>query len=144
MLRGTAAPRQRYRLTDFEDFVMSTPSDQIPPPIVSDGSRDDRNIAMLTHLSGFFLSILVPLIVWLMFKDRADKTYVVREAKEALNFQITILIAYVIATVLIIILIGLLLIKLVWVLNLVFCIIAAIRVSSDGSYRYPFALRLVS
>ncbi len=123
---------------------MSSPSDQIPPPVIAPDSRDDRNIAMLTHLSGFFLSVLVPLIVWLMFKDRADKGYLVTEAKEALNFQITVLIAYVICTVLIIILIGLLLVKLVWIINLVFCIIAAIRVSSDGTYRYPFALRLVN
>ena len=85
----------------------------------------------------------MPLIVWLMFKDRADKTYLVAEAREALNFQITVLIAYVICMVLIIILIGLLLVKLVWIVNLVFCIIAAVRVSSDGSYRYPFALRLI-
>ena len=123
---------------------MSTPSDQMPPPVASDGSRDDRNIAMLTHLSGFFLSFLVPLIVWLTFKDRADKTYLVKEAREALNFQITILIAYVVSGILVIILIGLLLIKLVWLVNLVFGIIAAIRVSSDGSYRYPLALRLVN
>ncbi len=122
---------------------MSTPSDQIPPPVTAAGAGDDRNIAVLTHLSGFFLSALVPLIVWLMFKDRADKTYLVAEAREALNFQITVLIAYVICMVLIIILIGLLLVKLVWIVNLVFCIIAAVRVSSDGSYRYPFALRLI-
>jgi uncharacterized Tic20 family protein len=31
-----------------------------------------------------------------------------------------------------------------WVANLIFCIVAAVKVSSDGSYRYPFALRLVS
>jgi uncharacterized Tic20 family protein len=27
--------------------------------------------------------------------------------------------------------------------NLVFCIIAAMAVNSKGSYRYPFALRLI-
>lgn len=137
------AARGSTDLFTTEKFAMSTPSDQIPPPVTAAGAGDDRNIAVLTHLSGFFLSALVPLIVWLMFKDRADKTYLVAEAREALNFQITVLIAYVICMVLIIILIGLLLVKLVWIVNLVFCIIAAVRVSSDGSYRYPFALRLI-
>lgn len=125
---------------------MSTPSDQMPPPppATSGGSSDDRNLAMLTHLSGFLLNVIVPLIVWLMHKDRADKAYLVKEAKEALNFQLTVLIGYVICGVLAVILIGLLLGKLLWIANLVFCIIAAVKVSSDGSYRYPFALRLVN
>jgi uncharacterized Tic20 family protein len=127
---------------------MSTPSDQyspIPPePPVSVRSTDDKNLAMLTHLSGIILSIIVPLIVWLMHKDRPEKAYLVSEAKEALNFQITILIGYVICWILTIIIIGAFLTWLLWIVNLVFCIIAAVKVSSDGSYRYPFALRLVS
>ncbi|MBD8898075.1 DUF4870 domain-containing protein [Rhodanobacter sp. DHG33] len=125
---------------------MSTPSDQMPPPppATTEGSSDDRNLAMITHLSGFLLSVIVPLIVWLVHKDRADKAYLVREAKEALNFQITVLIGYVVCGVLAVILIGALLGWLLWIANLVLCIIAAVRVSSEGSYRYPFALRLVS
>ncbi|MGC1547669.1 MAG: DUF4870 domain-containing protein [Rhodanobacter sp.] len=127
---------------------MSTPSDQMPPspspPASTEHSSDDRNMAMLTHLSGFILSIVVPLIVWLIHKDRADKSYLVTEAKEALNFQLTVVIGFVICWVLKIILIGFFLSWLLWIVNLVFCIVAAVRVSSDGSYRYPFALRLVN
>ena len=125
---------------------MSTPSDQMPPPppATTEASSDDRNLAMLTHLSGFIFSVIVPLIVWLMHKDRADKAYLVKEAKEALNFQITVLIGYVICWILTVIVIGALLTPLLWLFNLVFCIIAAVKVSSDGNYRYPFALRLVN
>ncbi|MBN8922304.1 MAG: hypothetical protein BGP10_12640 [Rhodanobacter sp. 68-29] len=114
------------------------------PPVTTEASSDDRNVAMLTHLSGFILNVIVPLIVWLIHKDRADKAYLVKEAKEALNFQITVLIGYVVCWVLTFILIGALLTPLLWLLNLVFCIIAAVKVSSDGTYRYPFALRLVN
>jgi uncharacterized Tic20 family protein len=114
------------------------------PPAETEASSDDRNVAMLTHLSGFILSVIVPLIVWLMHKDRADKAYLVKEAKEALNFQITVLIGYVICWILTVIVIGALLSPLLLLLNLVFCIIAAVKVSSGGRYRYPFALRLVS
>lgn len=125
---------------------MSTPSDQMPPspPTTTEASSDDRNVAMLTHLSGFILNVIVPLIVWLIHKDRADKAYLVKEAKEALNFQITILIGFVICWVLTFVVIGALLTPLLWLLNLVFCIIAAVKVSSEGTYRYPFALRLVN
>jgi uncharacterized Tic20 family protein len=114
------------------------------PPASTETSSDDRNLAMITHLSGFLLSVIVPLIMWLVNKDRPEKAYLVREAKEALNFQITVLIGHVICWILIFIAIGILLGWLLWIANLVFCIIAAVKVSSDGSYRYPFALRLVS
>jgi uncharacterized protein len=136
---------------------MSTPSDQVPPspppapppyepvpPPSAAPSADDKNIAMLTHLSGLLFHVVVPLIVWLVFKDREDKQYLVREAKEALNFQITIVLAYFIGGILSIILIGGLVIFLAWIANLVFCIVAALKVSSDGTYRYPYCLRLIN
>ena len=127
---------------------MNTPSDQFPPvapePRVVGHSTDDKNLAMLTHLSGFILNIVVPLIIWLMYKDRVEKAYLVSEAKEALNFQITVLIGYVICWILKIILIGFFLSWVLWIANLVFCIVAAVKVSSEGTYRYPIVLRLVS
>jgi len=127
---------------------MNTPSDQFPPvapePQVVGHSTDDKNLAMLTHLSGFILNIVVPLIIWLMYKDRVEKAYLVSEAKEALNFQITVLIGYVICWILKIILIGFFLSWVLWIANLVFCIVAAVKVSSEGTYRYPIVLRLVS
>lgn len=123
---------------------MSVPPESVPqnPPEAS-GSSEDRNLAMLTHLSGIILGFLVPLIVWLINKDNAAKSYLTAESKEALNFQLTILIGYVICWVLTFILIGALLWFLVWIVNLVFCILAAVAVSSKGTYRYPFAVRLI-
>jgi uncharacterized protein len=123
---------------------MSTPSDQVSPPSEPIASSNDRNLAMLTHLSGFVFNVIVPLIVWLVHKDRSDKAYLTGEAKEALNFQITVLLAWVVCWVLQVILIGFLLGAVLWFVNLIFCIIAAVKVSSDGHYRYPFALRLVN
>jgi uncharacterized protein len=123
---------------------MSTPSDQVSPSSEPVASSNDRNLAMLTHLSGFILYVIVPLIVWLIHKDRPDKAYLTGEAKEALNFQITMLLAWIVCWVLQVILIGFLLMGVLWLVNLIFCIIAAVKVSSDGHYRYPFALRLVN
>ncbi|GLQ97135.1 DUF4870 domain-containing protein [Dyella mobilis] len=123
---------------------MSTPSDQAAPPSEPVVSSNDRNLAMLTHLSGFVLYVIMPLVVWLMHKDRPEKSYLTGEAKEALNFQITMLIAWVVSGILQVILIGFLLMAIVWVANLIFCVIAAAKVSADGHYRYPFTLRLVN
>ncbi|WP_045736744.1 DUF4870 domain-containing protein [Xanthomonas sp. MUS 060] len=114
-----------------------------PPPPNSSGSQEDRPIALMIHLSGIFFSFVVPLIVWLIYKDNPSKVFLNDQAKEALNFQITIAIGYLICSVLIIILIGIVGMKILWALNLVFCILAAIKAYEGVAYRYPFALRLI-
>jgi uncharacterized protein len=105
-------------------------------------SSDDKNIATITHLGGTVFSFIPSLIVWILKKD--DSAFVGDQAKEALNFQITMLIAQFIAGVLVVILVGFLLMGIVWLLNIVFCIIAAISTSKGETYRYPFALRLIN
>ena len=65
------------------------------------------------------------------------------QAVEALNFQITIAIAYVACSILTVILIGALLMPVVWLVSLIFSIIAGMAVNKGESYRYPFALRLI-
>lgn len=123
---------------------MSVPPEAVPPsPPAAGGASDDRNLAMLTHLSGILLGFILPLVFWLMNKDNPAKSYLTEESKEALNFQITVLIGYVVCMILTVIIIGAFLLPLVWIFNLVFCIIAALAVNSKGSYRYPIALRLI-
>ena len=106
-------------------------------------TQDERTIALLTHLSGIILSFIVPLVVWLIHKDKPEKAFLIDQSKEALNFQITLLIGYVIGVVLSVILIGALLNFLLWIACIVFSIIAALKVNGGETYRYPFALRLV-
>jgi uncharacterized Tic20 family protein len=122
---------------------MSDMNEAAAPAAAVGASQEDKTLAMLTHLSGIVLSFIVPLVIWLINKDKADKAFLTDQAKEALNFQITIAIGYAICTVLAVIIIGGLLMPLVWILNLVFCIIAGIKANAGVSYRYPFALRLI-
>lgn len=110
---------------------------------VAGASQDDRTIAMLTHLSGIIFSFIVPLVVWLINKDKADKAFLVDQSKEALNFQITLLIGYLIGMVLTIILIGALINFALWVACIGFSIIAGLKANAGEAYRYPVALRLV-
>jgi len=114
-----------------------------PNPTAGAASQDDRTIAMLTHLSGIFLGFIVPLVVWLIHKDRPEKGYLVDQSKEALNFQITLLIGYIIGVILTVILIGALLNFALWVVCVIFSIIAGLAANKGEAYRYPFALRLV-
>jgi uncharacterized Tic20 family protein len=109
---------------------------------VSTPGKDDRNFAMLAHLLGIFTGFLGSLIIWLVKKD--ESPFVAQEAKEALNFQITMVIGGLIAYVLSFILIGLLLFPVLYILNIIFCILGAVAASKGQGYRYPFAIRLVN
>lgn len=104
-------------------------------------TQDDKTLAMLTHLSGIFFSIVVPLVVWLTCKD--TKPWLADQSKEALNFQITVLIGYLISSVLMIVLIGFVLFLIVWAFSIILSIVAALRVSQGTAFRYPLTLRLI-
>jgi uncharacterized protein len=119
----------------------SEPTEASTSPITMP-NNDDKNIATITHLGGTVFSFVPGLLVWILKKD--DSAYLAEQAKEALNFQITVLLAYFVAGILVWLLIGLLLLPLVWVVNIVFCIIAAISTSKGETYRYPFCLRLIN
>ncbi|HOV97232.1 MAG TPA: DUF4870 domain-containing protein [Thermomonas sp.] len=106
-------------------------------------SSEDRNLAMLTHLSGILLGFIVPLIIWLTNKDKTDKAWLNTQAVEALNFQILVAIAYVACMILAFIIIGGLLMPVVWIANLIFCILAGMAANKGENYRYPVSLRLI-
>lgn len=106
-------------------------------------NSDEKNIATITHLAGTVFSFIPSLIVWLLKKE--DSTYIADQAKEALNFQITIALAMFIATyILSWILVGFALIPLILLLNVIFCIVAAVATSKGETYRYPLCLRLIN
>jgi uncharacterized protein len=109
---------------------------------ITNPSNDDKNIATVMHLGGTVFSFIPALIVWILKKD--DSAYIADQAKEALNFQITVLIAQFIAGILAVILIGFLFMGIIWILNVIFCIIAAIASSKGEAYRYPLCLRLIN
>jgi len=114
-----------------------------PPPPSGAAPQEDRTIALITHLSGIIAGFIVPLIMWLINKDKPEKSWLTDQSKEALNFQITITIAFVICVVLSAILIGAFLMPIVWLVNLIFCILGGVASNKGESYRYPFALRLI-
>jgi hypothetical protein len=111
-------------------------------------SKDEQNWAMGCHLAalaGFlvpFGNIIGPLVIWLI--KRAEMPMVDRHGKEALNFQITVMIAIMVSIPLCLILIGFVLMAVVGIGALVLTIMAAVKVSNgDYDYKYPFTLRLI-
>jgi uncharacterized Tic20 family protein len=123
-------------------------ADQTPARHESALTPDERTWAMIAHLSALvgmivpFGNVIAPFLVWRVRRDQS--AFVGEHAKEALNFNISVLIAVFACYVLTWLLIGLLLLAVVVVLWLALIIRAAIRASEGLSYRYPLTLRLVA
>lgn len=107
-------------------------------------SQDDRTWGMLAHLSGLIagalggMSFLGPLLIWLIKKDQSS--FVADQAKEALNFQLSALIAAIVCAVTII---GLPLAMVVAIGALIYSIIAGIEANKGVYYRYPYTFRMI-
>lgn len=142
-------------MTDFNETVTPPP----PPPQSEGPSAEERQWAMFAHLSALVGGILTsgwagsigcfigPLIIWLVKKDTMP--FVDDQAKEALNFNITVGIVFFALFLLAFLTLGLGLVIAIplWIIIgiawLVFTIIAAIKANEGVAYRYPFTLRLV-
>jgi len=105
-------------------------------------SKDECNLAMLAHLLGIFSGFVGALVLWLV--KREDNGFAAQEAREALNFQITVAIAMMAAFFLKFVLIGFILFPLVFLANFIFCLLGAVSSAKGKAYRYPLAIRLVS
>ncbi len=127
------------------------PSPQATLPVTQ--SSEERTWAMIAHLSAFSAFVTVigcvlgPLIVWLVKRDTMP--FAADQAKEALNFNITVAIVAVVLVLLTVMTLGIglviaipvgIVVGIAW---LVFTIIAAIKANEGVRYRYPFTLRLV-
>ncbi len=109
--------------------------------------KDARNWAMICHLSalsGYFIplgNLLGPLIIWAIKKD--EFTFVDQQGKEAINFQLSMTIAYLVSCVLIILVIGIFLLGILAVYALVMIIIASIKTNDGLDFRYPYVIRFL-
>lgn len=111
-----------------------------PPPLRPD---EERTWAVLAHLLGLVAGFLAPLVVWLMFRGRGP--YLEDQAKEALNFQITLILAYVVGGILTIVTLGIgsPILLVIVVGQLVFQLLAGFAASRYEWYRYPVSIRFV-
>ena len=122
-------------------------------------SQEDRTLAMLTHLSGIILGFIVPLVIWLVNKDKSE--FASAHAREAVNFNLSMFLYALAAGVIGIVLVGatvltlgigalitipagivlLCVIAAIAVMWLVCSVLAAIRAWNGEHYRYPLTMR---
>lgn len=129
--------------------MSATPPPPPPPPQQPYGGQqpqlspaDEKLWATLIHVGGILFSFIPALVGYLVLKDRGP--FIRSHTATALNFQITLAIAYVVGIILSIVGIGVLIFFAVWVLNIVFSIIAAVKANQGAFYTYPIAIRFLS
>jgi uncharacterized Tic20 family protein len=115
-----------------------------PPPALSAGPRgSDKIWAILSHLSALVgFGLVLPAVVYLAMRKESE--YVASNAREALNFHLSLLLYGLCCVPLIFIVIGIPLLVLICLLSLVLAIVAAIKASDGACYRYPLSIRFVS
>ncbi|MBK7641939.1 MAG: DUF4870 domain-containing protein [Planctomycetes bacterium] len=121
-------------------------------PIPSEISPEEKNWGMLAHLLtllGYAVLLghwIPPLVIYLTKKD--TQPFAAGEARESLNFQITVFLAYVLPLPLLCLVVTIPLIILWWIgvaiLHFVLPILAAVKAADGVPYRYPWTLRLLS
>lgn len=114
------------------------------------------NWGMFCHLSallgflwmpfhGFFFipfgHLVAPLVVWLL--KRKEYPFVDDQGKEALNFQISMTIYGLLASLLIFFVIGIFILVVLALLDIVLVIIASVKASNGEPYRYPLTIRFL-
>jgi hypothetical protein len=111
-------------------------------------TSDAKNWAMFCHLAGFLGfgmpivgHVVGPLIIWLL--KREEHPFIDHQGKEAINFQISMVIYGAIIAPTLCIVIGFFLLPLLFVTDVILIIIAAVSASKGEPYRYPLTIRLV-
>jgi uncharacterized Tic20 family protein len=117
----------------------TAPATSAPTTAVT--SNDLQTLVVLVHLSGLVGSFLVPLLVYLSRPVRDD--VLALAAKEALNFQITLALAWLLTFATVLVLVGLLFMPLLVVVSIGMPIWAAVLSARGETVRYPLILRLI-
>ena len=107
-------------------------------------SKSTENLELVghfVHLTGIFLSFLGPLILYLMYKDKAND-FVKSNIIEALNFQLTGLVALFVC-IIIPILGWFLLLPIVSLILIILPILATIESANDRKYKYPIKIEFI-
>lgn len=101
---------------------------------------DEKTLGILAHVLTLVAPILAPLIIYLM---KNDSQFVKENAKESLNFQLTVTICAIISAILVFIVVGIFLLIIIGIGSLILVIIASVKASEGKIYRYPINFRLI-
>ena len=102
---------------------------------------DEKLWATLIHVLGIFFSFIPALIGYIVFRDRGP--LIKEHSTSALNFQLTMLIGLVVGYITMFIIIGFIIVPAVYIVTIIFSIMAAIAANSGQLYKYPLSIQFV-
>ena len=104
---------------------------------------EEQNFTSLGNILGIIIGFISPLIFWLIYKDRSK--FVDTNLKSALNFQLTMIVAWIAAGILSAVTFGILTILylVIAVLLLIFCIMAFVKTRNGEDYKYPLSIPFI-
>jgi len=98
--------------------------------------KEDNQLLALLHLSGLFVLLFPPILIWLWKKDQIKN--IDKHAKDVINFQISMWIYLFAATLLIFLIIGIPLLIFLGIFSSIIIVLNSIKVANKQSYKYPF------
>ena len=101
---------------------------------------NDNTLPILAHVLGLVVGFLGPLII-LLVSDTDENAK--KHSKLALNWQISLIIYFIVSGILALVFIGFILMIALAILNLIFCIKAAIKASNGELYKYPLTIQFL-
>ena len=110
-------------------------------------TSDEKNMAALCHLITLANSItgllgtIACLVLWMIKKE--DSAFVDHHGKQALNFQLTLILAYGISIVLACLYIGFFFLFMLYFLNIGLTIYATVKASEGERYMYPLTIQFL-
>ena len=131
----------------MEDFRPPEQAHDATPGTGAVLSQDEKNWGMFCHVAVFagcivpLGNIIGPLVIWLMKKDQYG--FVDYNARQAMNFQITILIAMLLSALLAFVLIGILMLIGIGIFALIMTIRAIIQSGRGNYYTYPCSIKII-
>ena len=114
------------------------PYQATPQPL---SPSDERLWATLIHVGGIFFGFIPALVGYLVLKDRG--AFIRAHTQTALNFQLTMLIGYIVGYILTLVFIGFIVLAAVGIVILIFSIIAAIAANKGEQYSYPLTIQFI-
>jgi uncharacterized Tic20 family protein len=121
----------------------------MPAPVSAPlGGSDPKSQAAMSHYLGaglLFLTGCLGFVGPMVIMGGAGKNdpFIRDQAVEATNFQLTILIAWIVSFVLVFVVIGFVLLPLVYLAGIIFPIMGGMAASRGEWYRYPFSIKFV-
>ncbi|MBL1217882.1 MAG: DUF4870 domain-containing protein [Planctomycetes bacterium] len=144
-----------YPNADANDEIPGTPADRSRRQqgraglVDANVTDDERTWATFIHLGGLAtytglvgFSIIVPLILWLM--KRGESPFIDDHGKEALNFQISMMIWMIVAGLSMLCFAGFILMPILLVVHVVTGIVNAVRANRGEYVRYPITIRFLT